>query len=77
MRATGTDTSNKKEKLSLGCKAALSACDRMGQMTDLPQRNALYFPFQPVVHGWFFKNHGVFCPVPGNKGNVLFNDALN
>ena len=44
-----------------------------------------YFSFQPVLHEWCNKGHGMCYPVYGmvhikqgrKEGNVLLNDALN
>ena len=32
-----------------------------------------YFPFQPVVHNWFIKGHGMYCSV---YGKVHIKDPL-
>ena len=32
-----------------------------------------YFPFQPVVHNWFIKAHGMYCSV---YGKVHIKDPL-
>ena len=36
-------------------------------------RSLGYFPFQPVVHNWFIKGHGMYCSV---YGKVHIKDPL-
>ena len=66
------------EKRGAGCSSvdSVPASEAVGRRIDPSQWTQLslgYFPFQPVVHNWFIKGHGMYCSV---YGKVHIKDPL-